>query len=319
MQLSLAADDAGQGGGFAYWREEVCRSFAPLTIERDGELPFAAKVDVQAAGDLTQINMFGSGYRMARSPQDIAAGQGDFYLLFQVLDRVIDVETGAEQYQFRPGDVGIGDPNIAWYMRLPEQSYRTGNFLVPRRYVEAWLAPGQTITTLPLLYQPGLQGLISDYIAGFSRHFPSLTQPQAETALETLGRLMAMAAGFHRDRREAGRAALREAKLQQAVELIERHFRAVDLTPDRVALMLGVSLRQLHLLFEPSGESFGQRLQRRRAEACRQALSDPAQDHRAISDIAFDAGFDNLATFYRVFRRLYGMTPSDLRNSRMPG
>ncbi|HVJ35984.1 MAG TPA: hypothetical protein VND94_22965 [Terriglobia bacterium] len=27
-------------------------------------------------------------------------------------------------------------------------------------------------------------------------------------------------------------------------------------------------------------------------------------------------GFDNLATFYRVFRCLYGMTPSDLRGGR---
>lgn len=318
MRFTLAAEDvAGTADGFSYWREEVCRSFAPLTIERDGGHAFAAKVDVQLAGALSMMDVFGRGYRMERSPRDIAVGPADFYLLFQVLERGIDVEVGDERYAMRAGDVGIGDPNIAWSMRVPEETYRTRNLLIPRQMVDAWLAPGQTVTRHYLQNQPGLQGLIGDYVAGIGRHLPALSMAEAGIALETLGRLIAAAVGFHGDRREAARHALRAARLQQANDLIDRHFRAADLTPDQVAVMLGISLRQLHLLYEPTGESFSQRLQRRRVETCRQALDDPAQDHRTISDIAFDAGFDNLATFYRAFRRRYGMQPSDIRQRRL--
>ena len=312
----MAADDAGTAGGFAYWREEVCRSFAPLTIERDGTHPFAAQVDVQLAGDLSIMEVFGRGYRMERSPRDIAEGPADFYLLFQVLEHGIDVEACGNRHVMQAGDVGIGDPNIAWSMRVPAETYRTRNLLIPRKVVDAWLAPGQTITSLSLPDRPGLQGLIGDYLGGVGRHLPALSLAEGQAALETLGRLTALAVGFHGDRREAARGAVRAAKLQQASELIGRHFRAADLTPDQVAFMLGISVRQLHLLFEPTGESFSQRLQRRRVEACRQALVDPAQDHRTVSDIAFDAGFDNLATFYRAFRRHYGVAPSDFRQAR---
>ena len=32
-----------------------------------------------------------------------------------------------------------------------------------------------------------------------------------------------------------------------------------------------------------------------------------------IDEIAFACGFDSIATFYRVFRATYGMTPGDAR------
>ena len=314
MRMTMSADDVGSRDGFAYWREEVCRAYAPLTIDREGDRPFHARVDVQMAGGIAMMDVHGSGYRMARSPGDIAAGPADFYLVFQVMENNLHVERGDERLVLEQGTVGIGDQNVAWTMRLPDESYRTRNFLVPRHLVDPWLAPGISFSTLSLTTQPGLQGLIADYVGSLGRNLPLLSVAAANLALENLGRLVAMAAGMPADQREAGRSALRAAKYQQAVDLIDRQFRDPDLSPERAAGLLGVSLRQLHLLFEHSGETFSQRLQHRRAAACRQALKDPALSHRSISDLAFDAGFDNLATFYRIFKRLYGMTPSDARN-----
>jgi len=34
---------------------------------------------------------------------------------------------------------------------------------------------------------------------------------------------------------------------------------------------------------------------------------------RPVTEIALACGFDSLATFYRTFRRAYGMTPGDVR------
>jgi AraC-like DNA-binding protein len=42
-------------------------------------------------------------------------------------------------------------------------------------------------------------------------------------------------------------------------------------------------------------------------------LGDPRFVGRTISAIAFDAGFGDLSYFNRVFRRRYGLTPSDAR------
>ena len=45
-------------------------------------------------------------------------------------------------------------------------------------------------------------------------------------------------------------------------------------------------------------------------ESCRLLQQEP---DRQVSDIAFSCGFESLATFYRVFRRAYGLTPGDVR------
>jgi len=37
--------------------------------------------------------------------------------------------------------------------------------------------------------------------------------------------------------------------------------------------------------------------------------------NRPIALIAFDAGFADLSTFNRAFRRRFGMTPSEMRRS----
>jgi AraC-like DNA-binding protein len=42
-------------------------------------------------------------------------------------------------------------------------------------------------------------------------------------------------------------------------------------------------------------------------------LGDPRQAGGKISSIALDAGFGDLSYFYRVFRRHYGASPSDVR------
>jgi AraC-like DNA-binding protein len=42
-------------------------------------------------------------------------------------------------------------------------------------------------------------------------------------------------------------------------------------------------------------------------------IADPGAGERSIASIAYHAGFGDLSYFNRVFRKRYGMTPSDAR------
>jgi AraC-like DNA-binding protein len=85
------------------------------------------------------------------------------------------------------------------------------------------------------------------------------------------------------------------------------------LTPASCAKALGVSVRALHMAFEPAGESFSQVLQQYRLDRCIGLLRSPSAGGRAVSDIAFACGFGSLAGFYRAFSRAYGASPTDVR------
>jgi AraC-like DNA-binding protein len=77
-------------------------------------------------------------------------------------------------------------------------------------------------------------------------------------------------------------------------------------------------LRQLHLLFEPTGTSFAQYVTQHRLQQCRAALASPTGLTRSVADIAFGWGFNSLATFYRAFEREFGLPPNALRSAPMP-
>jgi AraC-like DNA-binding protein len=105
--------------------------------------------------------------------------------------------------------------------------------------------------------------------------------------------------------------AIRSARLNEIKRYIDLNIADPELTPEKAARALKMSLRQLHLAFEPSGTSFSKYILRRRLEQCRAALiANPA---RPVTDIALGWGFSSLATFYRAFQAAFAMAPRELR------
>ncbi len=90
--------------------------------------------------------------------------------------------------------------------------------------------------------------------------------------------------------------------------LCQRGLRCAD-----VAAVAGMSLRYANHLLMQEGTSLERFIQRRRLEKCRDALRDPAQSHRSVSEIAFSWGFSDASHFARSFKTAYGTTPRDYR------
>lgn len=105
----------------------------------------------------------------------------------------------------------------------------------------------------------------------------------------------------------------RTGRLQAARAFIENNIEWAGLSATNTAQALGISVRQLHLLFKPTGTTFSRYVLARRLEKARAAL---AQDQRRkIIEVAYSCGIESLSVFYRGFRDAYGMTPTEFRNS----
>jgi len=76
-----------------------------------------------------------------------------------------------------------------------------------------------------------------------------------------------------------------------------------------------VTPRYIHKLFAGEGTTFSELVLGRRLAHVHRLLSDPRHAKRAVSSIAFEVGFGDLSYFNRSFRRCYGATPSEVRNS----
>jgi transcriptional regulator GlxA family with amidase domain len=54
-------------------------------------------------------------------------------------------------------------------------------------------------------------------------------------------------------------------------------------------------------------------VRRLRLEKAARDLRDPGRSHLRVIDVATEAGFVNVASFHRAFRRQFGRTPNALR------
>lgn len=124
--------------------------------------------------------------------------------------------------------------------------------------------------------------------------------------------------------RELGRGtALNPDRLlvQKALSVIADRYCEAAFSSPALAAMLGVSLRRLQRAFQLIGETPHGRLQRFRVEAVHTALAANATSAvpQTIAALAFDCGFRDLSTFYRLYRKAYGHPPGHAPGLSAPG
>jgi AraC family transcriptional activator of tynA and feaB len=91
---------------------------------------------------------------------------------------------------------------------------------------------------------------------------------------------------------------------------IEAQLADPELSVERIAHACNISVRGLHRLFaeDPAG-SVSSYLWRRRLICCADALRDPSQVHRSITDVCFSYGFSSTSHFSRLFKDRFGVPP----------
>ncbi|MFJ9626938.1 helix-turn-helix domain-containing protein [Streptomyces sp. NPDC091280] len=106
--------------------------------------------------------------------------------------------------------------------------------------------------------------------------------------------------------------------LAEVKESIERQLGRFGVTPATLAAEHHISLRQLHRLFEPTGETVMQYIKRRRLEGFAHDLADPDMRHRRIGELAADWGMPDAAMVSKNFRSVYGVPPREYRRTHCP-
>jgi AraC-like DNA-binding protein len=126
--------------------------------------------------------------------------------------------------------------------------------------------------------------------------------------------LLALLIGARADAAQMARAGgLRAARLNAVKQDIERGLNEPGLSAATLATRHRCTQRCLQRLFEAEGTTFTEYVLSRRLARAHRLLGDPLQSAEKISTIAYDCGFGDVSYFNRVFRRYYGVSPSDVR------
>jgi AraC-like DNA-binding protein len=104
-------------------------------------------------------------------------------------------------------------------------------------------------------------------------------------------------------------------RVRAALAFIEGSLADPELTATKVADAQAVSRRRLdQIMVEATGESLSSQIWLRRLEQAAADLRDARFAAKTVTQIAFGAGFEDVAHFTRAFKRRYRVPPRDWRN-----
>jgi AraC-like DNA-binding protein len=270
---------------------------------------YRASLAISTSTALTRLTFDVDNSPVRRLRANIRKVEWGQYWIYREVGAGAYLRFGDREFSTQPGDIMVADADTPFHT-LARHRYLHDLWMIPRSVLDRHLPPLPRPLAIHLPASIGLSTLLVAYLDALSKHI-EMSDTTDMLVADHLARLIAIACGsVSKDHGEA----LKTARLEQARRYIEQNLTSPDLDPERVAAALRISVRQLHLYFEPSGESFGQYVRRRRLQECRAALENPVFGDRSIAEVAFAWGFSSLPTFYRVFNDAYKEAPGDLRN-----
>jgi AraC-like DNA-binding protein len=288
------------------------RTILKHDIEPIGDRPFEFEASLYSLPGLGLASTVIGPCRAPRGPQHIDSDD----LVFSVMlsggrvARQRERETAVEEGQ------GIltatADPGVVTILRTS----KLYSLRVPRSVLGLTLADLDACLLRPVPRQSEAMRLLMAYVNALLRSDVFPTPPLLDRVVVHIQDLVSLTLGATRDAGEVARGrGIRAARRQVIEDEIIRNISNGDLSAGFVAARLGVTPRYVHLLLEETGKSFSHHVLERRLEKAAALLRDPRLRHRKIAAVAAEAGFADLSYFNRAFRRRFGATPSDIRDS----
>lgn len=163
-------------------------------------------------------------------------------------------------------------------------------------------------------------GLLKRIFATIRRRDPPASDRAREVMTRHIFDLTALVLdGFARGggkRKDKGIAAARLKLIKQ--DILER-LHDPGLHIDAVARRQGVTPRYIQRLFESEGSTFSDFLRGTRLDLAFRLLHKRDLARFTIAAIAYDAGFSDISSFNRAFRRRFELTPSEVRARLLAG
>ena len=316
MRMHLSTDDLPPRDRVSFWCDYFAKQAHSIT---PGEIPepgaFRAEAGGQVAGEFALLDIESGLEGVRRTAADVARDKTEAFfirrfrrpLIWRAGPRSTPVDLIHE-----PGDFCVS--STEWQFDAESNGRASFEMLViPQAALSPLLARGRLACPFRLPGASPLGSLLGAAMNAAKAQAPLLPDELGEAVLRNLCGLVALACGASDQGTEQERNSLRSAQLAAVKRYVDLHLADPGLTPASTAAALGTSVRQLHRLFEPSGNSFARYVLRQRLLGCRDTIAGATGTGRSVIDIAFGWGFNSMATFYRAFVSEFGSPPAVLR------
>jgi AraC-like DNA-binding protein len=312
--VSFSTDELPERDRVTQWRDHYGQVVFKVDITPAKELPFEARAISRILPGLHLLNSTISTARVERARHFIADGNDEYALIINRSGEAMSSARGRELTLGRGDAVLLSCDEIATFHRA-----NLGNAIslrVPRQLLSSLVSDIDDGVMRPIQRDSEALKLLTGYAATLIDENVLELPYLRQTVVNHVHDLMALTLGAARDAAETARdGGLRAARLAAAKTHIIQNSACQDISVVAVAFRLGVTPRYLQRLFEADGTTFSEFLLCQRLTHAYRMLRNPQFATYTVSSIAYEVGFGDLSYFNRCFRRQYGMTPSEVRET----
>lgn len=297
---------------FDLYRSGLCASFAHLTPRCDAPNDaFSASLNTWTDGAQSLTQMSCQSHWVERTREDLKRVEDDHLYLNIVVKGEMHVRQGETCRCLRAGEMIILDNARPFEVQLvKKRGYMHFALRLPRSAL-----PDEMVRDPKLLsHHPGSH-LLRKCFSLLAEAPEDLRTDLVQPALATLNAVVShMATTFPEPQNHR-----REFSTRSAIQKIiaARHADPEFSLPQAVS-ELGLTQRTVQHHLALSGTSFSKLLKDFRLNQALDLVTEGAnqvQKGMRFEEVAFRTGFTDLSTFYRAFKRKFGKTPGQLRQS----
>lgn len=289
---------------YDYWASAVSQAFAMLDVKPDRNREIRCRLSWQDIGRSRMVSTSGTPQVVCRTDATIASDHSEnIILMFQKSGYGSLLHQG-RAVDLKPGSMVAMDTRspyrLSFLTEFDQQVLRFPANILGNNAKD--LIP---LTATALAPSFASRMLLAGFVA--AEQIPAELGGNLESPLLDLARLALLSQLSGR------RPESMVDRLWYARHYIKANLGMPELSPEIVAVDLGVSLRTLQKTFALEGDHPASYILNERLNKVSEALTHPGLRFRTIWQVAESFGFKDPSHFSRVFRNRYGMTPRDWR------
>lgn len=312
MTQLLTTDTVSPGLRVAYWADMICSTYVNLECDTPDAQAFDGSIRSQSMPGLDLSVVDSKAQRVRRTPRHIARSADDCFLVsIQTRGQGVIRQDGRDA-ALGPGDFALYDSTRAYELQF-DCDFQQIVLKLPGDPLRSAVRDTDRLTATRVSGKAGAGHLMIGMIRTLWDDVDAL-EPASALAVAQ-GVMNILVAGLQTLPASKGRgvSTLAAYHLARIKQLIDARLGDPALMIGDVARETGLSVSHIHRLFKNEASSPAQYLWSRRLEACSRDLLDPRRSGRAISEIAFDWGFNDAAHFSRAFRERFKRSPREWR------
>lgn len=298
---------------FEVWHDLAVGSHIPISLDSDHRDDFQATAEVHDFGSVQLSRMHYPALFGRRTRRLIRQSDPEVLMVSHVLhgrelaqsywgDCVADSSNVVVHTSSRPGVVINDAPITNIVLQIPRATLDPTGVLADRLLLG------------PIPADRGIGSVLAHILVDLAEHGdshpPAVVAQLTATALDLLTAAARIVGGSRPGLPEDARTRIRQIQIHN---YIRQRLNDPALTPAAVADAHGLSIRQLHRIFQAEGSTPSAWIRRQRLERCRRDLADPDLAGRPVVAIGARWGFPDPTSFNRAFRREFGLPPGEYR------